>query len=268
VPTHTVSAIEQLPPSVLFPCRAPAGWVVEPATAADGGRRHSKKRLVQDEITARAEIRALAAKLFTDAVADGLLASEALDVVVREPTYLSARDHYNRVCDASGNAWRQRTLRGTFPMKLWLLNRSLRRLLERGLSIENISVPAIRRVQTLPPSIPASVPLAKRKENPLWFIGDPLLPDAVIRGMLASHRAYAAAAIQDGLIYSRRWGMPIILPIAEIWVDEAKRYLALLASIPEAKVPLKDVPSEDRAELADAIAAQRSLLADLRDTAA
>lgn len=260
--------IQELAPSILFPAKAPAGWDLDALLAASGGAPAAK---VDHWGLAQSRIREVAARLFTQAFGSGLSPSEAADVVLQDAEYIEARENYIH--------WREKesperqtnlTAKQCFPSKLWAVSLSTGRLLEKAMRVQNAVNAICERLDSMPnpPTIPASVPLERRQSEPLWFLSDSLLPDPVIRGMLASHRAYAMMATLDGLVHQPRWNLGLIAAAARLWVEEDKRYLALLASIPEADVPESLVPLAERFDLQQAIASQRSILADLRHTAA
>ena len=52
---------------------------------------------------------------------------------------------------------------------------------------------------------------------------------------------------------------------AQVWVDEARRYLALLASIPGNDIPVSKIPMHERVDLDAHIVEHRSTMASVRD---
>jgi hypothetical protein len=262
--------IQELAPSILFPAKAPAGWDLD-AFPSDGSRTQHAAQ-VDHWGLAQERIRNVSASLFIQAFADGLSPSEAADVVLQNADYISARENYIHWCNKESPGPRQTNLsaKQCFPEKLWRVSLATGRLLEKAMRLQCEVNGICEFLDSMPnpPTIPTSVSPERRQSEPLWFLSDPMLPDPVVRGMLASHRAYAMMATLDGLVNRPKWNLALIAAAAKLLVDEDKRYLGLLASVPETAVPETLVPLTDRFDLQKAIAAQRSIVADLRHTAA
>ncbi len=211
-------------------------------------------------------VRDVAADLFEAAIRDGLTATEAADCVVVDPDYQTAR----RAWDAkqrgkvSGVALPER-----FVSALRVLQPLIHRNLVTAASYRELRSKLRGRTQGAGVQIPCATSPTERAANPLWFLEDSELPGVVMRGMLAAHREYAVTAAFDG--FARRFAqklgdLRLLDAAAQVWVDEARRYLALLASIPGNDIPASKIPMHERVDLDARIGEHRSTMAALRDT--
>lgn len=248
---------------ILFPPRAPAGWdpLKEPSVTMGD--------LVRWRADVNDKLRRCASDLFEASIGDGLLPSEAADVVVQSPDYIEHSEQYLWLCEKTGFRRPDRLdARRYFRREFWAMSQDLGRALERGIAAENAMMPAIRRIAPLPSALRCSTSSAERQANRLWFLADPLLPGVVVRGMLASHLAYAMSAALHGFIYRPRHNFHMIKAAASIWAQEAHRYLVLVASVPGSGIPAEVVPLDQRFDLSRESSEQTSLIAALTDTAA
>lgn len=222
-------------------------------------------------LRAQKNLRELAARLFGELVAEGLTPSEAADVIVTDAGYLEGREELIKRCERIAPRVPPSSAKQAFDRKLLMFDPpGLTRTLDRATRIEFFRCRELERLASVPGAtrIPTSMTETQRQSDPLWFLSEPLLPGPVARGMLASHRAYAMSAALDGLVHEPRWRMALIVASADLWMDEAKRYLALVASLPDANVPTSLIPASDRFDFSAAINNQRSLVASLTSAAA
>ena len=73
------------------------------------------------------------------------------------------------------------------------------------------------------------------------------------------------AAAFDGFVSRGRFSLPLMKMTAPIWLGDARRYLVLLASIPNSNVPENVVAPSERFDLERAIKSQADLLAVLNE---
>jgi hypothetical protein len=213
------------------------------------------------------ELRQYSATLFVSNLEEGLTPSESADVLIQDARYLELREDYIGWCQRVDMGENPADPRRYFPQDLLCMDANLTRVLTRARRLEAC---VERTIERLPPEaemIRSSISDEERAANPLWFTSDPILPDCVVRGMLASHREYAMAATVDGLVHRKGWSVRHFLAAGTVWAEETRLYLALLASVPDSNVPTSLIPVSERFELQREVAAQRSLIAQLCDTA-
>src|SRR5262249_18741313 len=105
---------------ILFPRNAPAGWDLSQAPPTDLG---DQKR---SRIDAKKELCRCAADLFEAAIADGLLPSEAADVVVQSPAFTDRREQFLWLSQQAGHERPDRIKASrAFPRELWAVSRDI-----------------------------------------------------------------------------------------------------------------------------------------------
>lgn len=201
------------------------------------------------------KIKDVAASTFERALEEGLLPSEAADVLLQAPEFVSAQSDLMALSKprrkprspawALGPEW-------FFPLEL-LARPVVGDQLRRAVDLHNALIAAISDAQENAPggscSPDDSLRPATWSQDPLWFLSDSQLPGAVVRGMLASHRAYAMLLALCGMRGKPPASFHAIESAAGIWEIELRRYLLTLASLPGAKISEEIVPLEDRLDL-------------------
>jgi hypothetical protein len=249
----------------LFP-PAPAGWDLSTLTPISRVGEGLSVVALRDR--AHHKVRDLATSLFEQALAEGLLPGEAADAVVEDREYVAARMDFLAWCGkAPIPVPAVRDAKKLFPLGIWAFSPSLGKLLEKAIELENVQTRVGKRLELRPFTINTSGTPETRQRDPFWFLADPVLPNVISRGMYASHRAYAMSAAVDGFTHRPNRAWLSLKQAAEIWMEEARRYLVLLASMPEANVPERVVPLGERVDLAREAAQQALLVSNLNQTA-
>jgi len=245
----------------------PAGWSLDELEFFEHKRR---PRPEQERNKAWKGLRTFAADFVEAECKRGLSMPEAIDLLIEDSAFIDHRktlQHWESLAPYKNT--RHLEARKRFPSEIFAMSTGLARTLDRGGKTEGSIRTLLRRLKKFPKAgmIQTSTTLELRQRDPLWFLKDRLMPPPIVSGMLASHRQHASLVALDGLLERSAWDYHLISETAAIWVADARKYLVLLASIPDAEASEKVVPKVERFDLKTAVMNQKSLIAKLTDTA-
>ena len=153
--------------AVLFPPNAPAGLDLSTLRAKTQIFPWAKPKEQKDRVGG--ELRDLAARLFEEAVGEGLRAADAADVVVHSSAYIATREEYVAWCHASGISRPDHVVaKRAYPRELWAVSGSIARLIELAVVTENVTVATTRHLQTLPSLVRSSAECSRLIARSPW----------------------------------------------------------------------------------------------------
>jgi len=214
------------------------------------------------------KIKDVAASTFERALEEGFLPSEAADLLLQDPEFVSAQSD---LMAASKPSRKLRSLTRPLDPEWFFPTELIDRpvvgeQLRRSVGLHNALVAAILDARENPVggSYPRgdSIRAAVRLQDPLSFLSDSDLPSAVVRGGLAAHRSYAMFLALCGMRRKPPASFHAIEAAAGIWEIELRKHLVLLASS-GISVSEEIVPVEDHLDLDREFAEHRLLIKEL-----
>lgn len=252
------SSVEELLRSTLFHENVPAGWSNSGLAQVNEWEHQLRDDTPREE--AKAALWELAANLFVATILEGMAPSEAADMIITDSTYASRRREFIEWCECIPYP-----TRGDISTNLALPElaaaTSVRDLVNEAVMLVDETHRALISIRNA--SHAKSKVRIDQQLEPFWFLSAPWLPDIMVRGMLASHRSYAMAAVFNGLLTMHGYQHPLAATAVELWAREQRRYLVLLASLPDSNVPCQTVPLDERFNLTLEIEQHEALLEKL-----